>query len=247
MLGGSGQIWLSRSFWRSKRPKTQNRLNFGAFFGRSLKVLSNSVNPWKSSVNPRRRSSNIVCSCSFNWKILPESRTVAFSGSGSLHWGCCQWWKRWYNLDPQDLFQKRSSLTCPEKGSSWKELCAYEEHIPICSITAFVSWLQHTKVRFVMLCHNPEEGLLPWAPTFLGGIPRALHVAGGFICSLFMIWTLCSTEALVPLEKITKPPYENFFRKNNQLKRENYLQTQLICSSRYGLREKRHIFFKKLE
>ncbi len=28
MLGGWGQNWIWRSFWRSKRPKTQNRLKF---------------------------------------------------------------------------------------------------------------------------------------------------------------------------------------------------------------------------
>ncbi len=67
MVVGSGQIWILRSFWRSKRPKTQNRFLFGHFLEQRMEKLFeflwNSVIPLQPSVNPRRRSSNIVCSC----------------------------------------------------------------------------------------------------------------------------------------------------------------------------------------
>ena len=57
MLGGSGQIWVLRSSRGQKRSKTQNLLKIP-----KVKLLV-TIFFEKSSANPRRRSSIIVCSC----------------------------------------------------------------------------------------------------------------------------------------------------------------------------------------
>ena len=63
ILGGSGQIWVLRSFRGQKRSKMQITLIWWFFLGLFDKVLWNFASLCQSFVIPRRRSSNLVCSC----------------------------------------------------------------------------------------------------------------------------------------------------------------------------------------
>ncbi len=58
--------WATRSFRSQERSKTHIAQNQWVFRWFLAKVLLNFVNIWKSSAIPRRRSSNLVCSCSFS-------------------------------------------------------------------------------------------------------------------------------------------------------------------------------------
>ncbi len=62
MFGGSSRIWILRSFWGSKGQKCKTP-NFCDFFGDLWKFIWTQLIFWQPSLNPRRRSSNIVCSC----------------------------------------------------------------------------------------------------------------------------------------------------------------------------------------
>ena len=62
---GTNQIWLSKSFWRSKRQKKTKIVQFfGGFWWKrdehTLKILSNSVNPSKIVAAGRRTKSVLV-------------------------------------------------------------------------------------------------------------------------------------------------------------------------------------------
>ena len=72
-MGGSGQIWVFRSSYGQKRSKTQKTLKnesilrqFWHFLLRTDENTEILLNLKQSFENPRRRSSNLVCSCS--WK-----------------------------------------------------------------------------------------------------------------------------------------------------------------------------------